>query len=135
VRLVGVLGNYLLYRKLSATLDVPAQPNQTETSSAEQLYLFKTEGETVSKCLLFLFSQAVALVGEDVADLFLLLLDGLYSPLVFFLGRSDSPFWLILLDFDGMVSLFFDPFILLMSFFVISETDLILVNQKWFFGD
>ena len=83
---MSILSNDLLDSKLASTFYVSAQPHQTETSSTQQLALLKSIGKTIAKCLLLLLSQPVALVRLFTIRLFLLLLDGFDSPLLFLLS-------------------------------------------------
>lgn len=125
---MSILGDYLLYCKLSATFDVPAQPYQAKTSPPQQLDLLEAIRKTVAKGLFFLLSQTVTLSRLSIINLFLLLLNGLYSPLIFLFAGFSLPSSLCLvlvqLNFKVLAFFVFGSIVLL-----IPQADLIFINH------
>ena len=62
VCLMSILSDNLFDSKLFSTFDMFAQPNKTEATSAQEFDFLESEGESVSKNFLFLFSQSISFI-------------------------------------------------------------------------
>lgn len=62
VCLMSILSDNLFDSKLFSTFDMFAQPNKTEATSAQEFNFLESEGESVSKNFLFLFSQSISFI-------------------------------------------------------------------------
>lgn len=66
VSLVGVVRDDLLDSELLAALDVFAQPDKTESTPTQELYLFKSVRKSVAKSFNLLICESIVVRGKGI---------------------------------------------------------------------